>query len=535
MLTPPDWIVAGNRPVMMAIGDSFLNGMRSLTIHAELARLSIPAEVGRCLAPPPGFAEFVPADYPPQRPVLLDAEALLRRHVRTLLPLTGLAELGLALPAIAAEVRNNARDWIAAQDSTPVPAAPRRFDNLAVAGARLPDLFSVTYGHLSDRWAAMRTKIVGFDDPLDWNGALPLGDPYADDRAFASQPSPTAAERITDNGGAPGWNVGDVHITLNHRHLMNPDGAPGLEGFTALDVVRARRPLVLLVHIGANHGLPDICIGQGDKGARGAARLRRFARLWPACAEALASVDGLGMVLVVVPPLPSQVPALMPPQDVDGHPSVASVPGPGGRLYHSSYVSALTLVPPPVFYDAAQVMDFDAAAQEARDALFHATLQAFTGKPTHVAFVDSAAIIGAHDTKNGMGVPFREPTTGISYDNRCIGDVGVLGHKLRGGICSLDNFHPTTLGYRVVARAVVDAIAAKMPSLVKAQPAIVQAGDELLEDPPWPVLRALSTFWPVEGGTPETAAVEAGATVAGPDILRARKSLRLMSLAAGLR
>ena len=50
---PPAWLTDGERPVLMAIGDSLLNGMRSLSIDDSLARLSIPAEVGRSLRPAP--------------------------------------------------------------------------------------------------------------------------------------------------------------------------------------------------------------------------------------------------------------------------------------------------------------------------------------------------------------------------------------------------------------------------------------------------------------------------------------------------
>ncbi len=36
-----------DRPELMAIGDSIYNGTRSLTTNAELARLSVPAQVAR--------------------------------------------------------------------------------------------------------------------------------------------------------------------------------------------------------------------------------------------------------------------------------------------------------------------------------------------------------------------------------------------------------------------------------------------------------------------------------------------------------
>lgn len=75
--------------------------------------------------------------------------------------------------------------------------------------------------------------------------------------------------------------MGDVHIALNARHLMNPANRADLGGMRVIDVVRARRPRILLVNIGPNHGLLDITL-RGDAAA-GLDGLRRFVRLWPPC------------------------------------------------------------------------------------------------------------------------------------------------------------------------------------------------------------------------------------------------------------
>ncbi|WP_149537398.1 hypothetical protein [Siccirubricoccus phaeus] len=491
--SPPPWLVRGQRPVLMAIGDSFLNGMRSLTIDGTLAGLSIPAEVGRCLVPPPGFAPFVPAAYP--RALLIDAEAVLRTHVHSAVSSLGLIELGAALPTIRAEVVANARAWLADRQARAGPAEPRCFDNLAIAGARLPDVFGTTYGQLGARWDGVRAQIAAGDDPFAWGGTLADDDPYGDDRAYADQPGPSPAEALTDRS----WGVADCHITLNALHLLNPDSAPGLDGFRVIDIVHARRPHVLLVDVGPNHGLPDICMG--GAGPRGAARLRRFARLWPRCAEELAATPELGLAVVLLPPLPSQVPALMPLRREDGSDPPVPPPGPDGRRYHPHYVSALSLgLGDPAIYTATEVQEFDAAAMAAREALRGETQRAFDAAGKRVVFIDLAALIGAHDVKNGMGEAFvPDQVTGIAYDNRSIADLGLphIFHKLRGGICSLDNFHPTTLGYRYVARAVVEAIRQVEPALVGRSPRVSIAGDALLTDPPWPALSMLQSFWPL--------------------------------------
>jgi hypothetical protein len=503
MPTPPAWLIAGDRPVLMAIGDSFLNGMRSLTIDDSLARLSIPAEVGRALDAPDGFAPFVPAAYP--RPVLIDAEATLRRHV-SLGGLAGLVQLGLALDDIRDAGRDNARAWVFERAAAAQPAVPRRFDNLAIAGARLPDVFGCTYGQVAARWDAMRTEIIAEDDPFAWSGTLLAGDPYGDDRAYADQPVPTDPLEEIDTG----WSVADCHIALNALHLMNPDAAPGLDDLRVIDIVHARRPLVLLVNLAANHGLPDICMA--GEAPRGAARLRRFARLWPRCAVELAATPDLGLAVILLPPLPSQVPALMYARRDDGADPPRPPEGPDGRRYHDAYVSAMSFVPPARFYTADEVRGFDAAAEQARQALRRSTEAAFRAAGKAVAFVDLAALVGQFDVKNGMGPPFvPDPATGIGYDNRSLADRGVLAgrHRLRGGICSLDNFHPSTLGYRYVARAVVEAIAAVEPELVRALPTVSIAGDSLLSDIPWPAVNMLQVFWPFAQALPGGAALAA--------------------------
>ena len=62
-----------DRPELMAIGDSIYNGTRSLTTNAELARLSVPAQVARAF----GW-DFKSPAYPFD--VLFNLEALFRAN-----------------------------------------------------------------------------------------------------------------------------------------------------------------------------------------------------------------------------------------------------------------------------------------------------------------------------------------------------------------------------------------------------------------------------------------------------------------------
>src|SRR5215469_6452531 len=103
------------RPRLMSIGDSLYNGMRSMTINAELAHLA-PAAL---LAEAFGWSFTVP-DYP--RNVLFDLEALYRSPAEL---------IGIVQAAVA-----NARAW----DSDSPWSQSVFFDNVAIAGLRIEQL-----------------------------------------------------------------------------------------------------------------------------------------------------------------------------------------------------------------------------------------------------------------------------------------------------------------------------------------------------------------------------------------------------------
>jgi hypothetical protein len=483
---PPAWLVAGPRPALMAIGDSFLNGMRSATINNDLAKLSIPAQVGAHLAPRQGFAPFAPAHYP--QAMLLDVEATLRQYCHSREPHIALGEIAGHFGEIIQGVTRNARGWLA-EGVAPVPAITR-FDNLAVAGARLPDVFGTTYGQLRDRIARMAFPILHGDDPLAWKGTLDPADPYGDDRAYSDQPGPANEDEKVGQD----WTVIDFHITRNTAHLMNPADQPGIGAYRAIDIVHARRPAILLVHVGANHGLPNACAeGLGEKGA---VRMERFARLWPRSAAEVAASPDLELGIVLLPPRPSQVPALMPPHDVG-----ADAPPPASGQYHDQYVSVLSFAPPDVFYDAAEMRRLDDRFEQARRTVRTATEQAFAEKGVPLIIIDLAEMLNAFDVKNGRGQAYHPVPGGPGYDNRSIGELAI--GRLRGGIGSLDNFHPSTLGYSFVAREILLRIQAERPALVASIPTMSIANDTLLQSPPWGALAALSLGWPFRGPAAE--------------------------------
>jgi hypothetical protein len=497
---------------MMAVGDSFLNGVVSATINDRLADLSVPAEVGRHLRPPAGFRAFRRATYP--RPVLVDVHDLARTHIKGRDSLSALVSAAKALRAIRESVVANAQGWLADFNRQPDPTDGA--DNLAIAGARLPDVFSVTLRHVQARFAAMRAAVSSNPDPLAWGGTLPAGDPYLDDRGFPHQPLPPLGDpnlTMSDH-----WSVGDVHLAINALHLMR--GCNELRrhpDMTVLDVVRARRPPILLMSMGPNHGLPDIALRTDLE--RCVARLERFADLWEDCAREIARLEGLRLFILCLLPTPSLIPALMGPQTGD----TAAPPGPLTSSGHlPEYVSALALMQHRVL-SGAEVEDADARVDAVRARIVETTRRVFAQERAKrrnlldPRFIDLSAILARFDVKHGRGQPFvpnaasNHPPDRHGYDNRAIGER--VGRQVRGGVCGYDHFHPTTLGYRFVAREVVEVIASAesalgMPGLVASRPLVTTLGDDVLANPHWPTLQLLTNAWPkaaASGHNPRTA------------------------------
>lgn len=472
----PRWLTSLPRPTMMALGDSLLNGMRSYSIDDSRASTSIPAVLGGAMHPHPGSAPFQPARYP--APILIDAEEQLARHATSELSQEALLQVLNALPAIKASVAQNAQDWFGRFAQRPPPPGPVAFDNLAIAGARIEDAFSLTYDQLTARVDAMGGVIRTTGDPLAWHGAWPAGDP----------------------AGAGQWGVGDVHISLNARHLRNPANLDGLGGMTVLDMVGARQPHVLLANMGPNHGLVDVVMrGDGDHGMDG---LRAFAAAWPACARALARLPAVEIVIMLLMPRPSQTPCLSPPNPAPA-PDLEPPPDRPGQ-YFGRYVSALDPISAGFGYDGDTVARFDREMDEVNQSVRSSMQAAFAGSGKHLVFVSLADVLGLHDYKHRRGPPLPGGASGRGYSNYPLGEIGQLFNtsRLRGGICGLDQIHPTSIGYRFVAEQIRLAIAG-VPGVPGFDPiAVTDAHDPFLLTPNWPTIAALDALYPrsAEGG-----------------------------------
>jgi hypothetical protein len=183
-------------PELMAIGDSIFNGVRSLSLSADLAALSPIAQMAgglklKCTIP----------DYP--RPVLVDLEEAFRG---------GLPDL-LNLKATAVK---NAEAWVKA---LPVWSKHAAFDNIAIAGAQYIDLFTTSAG------AQRKLLPKALKDFKEAKGTSFYGKLFA------------------------------LYNAINTIFLLNPTGLPELEDLTPIDMVRLRKPKRLFINIGNNEGL----------------------------------------------------------------------------------------------------------------------------------------------------------------------------------------------------------------------------------------------------------------------------------------
>lgn len=472
-MAAPDWLTSLPRPALMGIGDSIMNGMRSVSITQDMAASSIAALVGRSLDAAPGFAAFQPALYP--RPILFDLEQVLAERVTIDASGAALAQVLAALGPIKAGIASNAREWLDDFEQ-PAPRGPLAYDNLAIAGARIEDLFNITYAQAEARTNAMAPVLRAKPDPLQWSGDWPAGDPLA-----------------------PGaWTLGDVHIALNSRHLRNPANQPGLDSLTVVDMVAARRPRVLLVNIGPNHGLVSVAIRNG--GASAMAGLREFARDWPACARELAALPDVEAVIVLLMPRPSQIPCLMPPNPNDPGASADLEPAPSGpNGYFSSYVSALDPLSSGFGYTGAQVMQFDREVDEINADVQAATEDAFAETETAAICVSLAELLQRHDFKHRRGPTLpggpTPPGSARAYSNYALGWFPRLfaPGRLRGGFCGLDHVHPTTIGYRTIAEEIRQAVPVNIAST---EITVSDAGDPFLLRPHRPSLALLDSLYP---------------------------------------
>ena len=190
----------GDRPEIMAIGDSLYNGVRSLTIKEDLAQGSPAAQVARGL----GFAFNVP-DY--RRPILFDLEEELRE--------------GVDLDRIRENIIDNAERWLEERGNW---SGDSFFDNIAVAGFEFADLHKASAGTVRPKLPSILAQLRA-DRGINFNAIV------------------------------------ELYMALNTAFLLNPSGDPRLEDLTSMEWIASRKPKRLLINIGSNEGLFKIGLG----------------------------------------------------------------------------------------------------------------------------------------------------------------------------------------------------------------------------------------------------------------------------------
>lgn len=190
-----------DRPELMAIGDSIYNGTRSLTTNAEVAQLSVPAQVARAF----GW-DFRTPSYPSE--VLFDLEDLVRSGQFNQ---TRLKESVLA----------NAQAWL---DGGRWSDADH-FDNISIAQTTIADQSTLTYR----------------------NNAAQIG---------------PLIQRLHNASGIDFKVLVALYEAINVSFILNPSNDPASEwaNRTPLQNIARRKPKRLLVNIGINDGIWSICL-----------------------------------------------------------------------------------------------------------------------------------------------------------------------------------------------------------------------------------------------------------------------------------
>ncbi len=278
------------------------------------------------------------------------------------------------------------------------------FDNLAIAQTTIADQASFTYNNNVSQIPDLVTAI---------RGASGFG--------FLK---PTVA----------------LYEALNSSFLLNPsnDASGPWADKTPLEIVGLRRPKRLLVNIGVNDGVWTICLEARKDGFDPDAIATDMHDLGVRLHDmkAAGQVDNIYLNLI---PKPSCIANLMPRTD-------PSKP-PAGNGYFPEYLGRL-----------GQLGGLTGAEMQAVDESIlslnrriHDDLAELFEDTGGLAFVDTYGLVAARDDKH-----FRDTAPiwvrGKRMNNLPLTRLGILGHK--GGLYSLDNLHPTTVGYAALAQQV---------------------------------------------------------------------------------
>ncbi|MEM7268204.1 MAG: hypothetical protein AAF401_03010 [Pseudomonadota bacterium] len=433
-------------PPVMAIGDSIYNGMRSATINAEMARKSVPASVSRVVDP---NYRFRSPRYP--EVLLIDVEQTLRE--------IDLGDLVHRLKKRIEGVVANAQRWGSGQHV--VQAEHAAWDNLSQAGAVVDDLITRDWGHWAGLVAHNLPKLNGVDSVDDLLGS--------------------------------GADILDLHMGLNAKFLINPNERDELKEMRPIDLVAARKPKRLLINIGANHGVIDITLrgveakdpklpGEGLRGlADWAEQMKDMAGMLKALGPETETI------YVNTVPLPSTVPNMMypyNPREIHAH-EIEKIDG-----YYPVYDNRLGGLNDYIQHTAAEMKELDREVAAINNKMI-ANMRAVGDDRLRFFRLDRALkkYDGKHESAKGISgdtpgarLEFPDRTysnKAIDFDNFFIWDA-----FREGGVASLDNHHPSGVGYSVMARELVRVMKKDIPDLKLNRAMISEMGDKIFSDEP---------------------------------------------------
>lgn len=392
---------------MMVIGDSLAQGCRSLSVTSAFCSQSWAAR----LAAENGWKFAVP-NHP--RPVLFDLE----REIRNLNPVSASPD-GIKIGGFVGRLLENLQAW-----ERQLPDSAECFDNIAIAGTAVADLYQMTSKSCDDT-----VKGILQDNPLN---ALDTS------------------------------KLADLHISINGRYVLNPSKNPKYENYSPLAWVEKRQPRNLFIQIGHNHGLFDVGFSANISDindleasiTQPGGPYGNYWEQWGVVAKRLASLpETVERIFVFLLPKIGAVGNLMP-----------SGSGRDAAGYAAAYNPVFSTHPR---LPGTQLCGVDKAILSVNKKIEH--IIRYVAKSLHrenrITFIDAYRLLQKYDYKNSADSGRRIAISNdVTVDNQYLnGDLRfgwppIHDELSRGGFFSIDGMHPSGVGYAVLASEIMDII-----------------------------------------------------------------------------
>lgn len=400
-----------DRPIMMAIGDSLFQGVRSLTMAKDMIALAPPTQIASAI----GAKSFVAPDYPFE--IGWNAEDIMRNPF----------PLVFESFQFSSNLMANLIRWNHLGSFRPYEYWSRHeaFDNIAVGGASIEDLWLQTAEKADARLMEKLTKV-----PPGGSAVI---------SAFDAPPVQGPGRPFLFNEFVEIWSDLNTSLTLNPRRRDEQRGKSQLR--QALD----RKPSILLINIGSNNGLFKACFtGAVAPGAMDSGQYFNRDEYLGQIDHLFGSLQGMpNDAKIVFNSLvrPRTVPNLMPAES-------ERIAKPGG--YYSAYGPSLFSGGPSV--TGKQLENYDHFIEQLNGDVLAKMQQRLGSRGTFVDFYKASSEL---DSKH---FPGREVTShGHLLTNTPL-EFGPDGRLAEGGMTGLDNMHPTGPGYAVYANTILAAM-----------------------------------------------------------------------------